>query len=184
MADPNSGNTLGNKWDEGPSQPAGQSSNYQTGIPDNESPLRRKEHLIVNAHEDEGHIAALNQRTTSTEEIKPILPSHPTSALEASPRHGFLPMDEEEYQISFKRPLVAALFDACKRAIEYVTAHQLSWSPLAQPEDELKPGYVRVYSMNLVSRIFFGRIVVPIISVAKRKILRRRSNLACGRLVP
>ena len=56
------------------------------------------------------------------------------------------------YDINSTIGLTSALWDICKRCIEYVAGSKLSWWPLAGPEDVLKADYVRVYSMKFVSK--------------------------------
>lgn len=54
------------------------------------------------------------------------------------------------YDMFFTRPMAPTLLDLCKRLIEQVAGCPLSWWPLTEPEDELKPGYTRVYSKQFV----------------------------------
>ncbi|RYO92932.1 hypothetical protein DL762_001423 [Monosporascus cannonballus] len=54
--------------------------------------------------------------------------------------HGY------DYDISFTRDFASAAQDCFKRGIKHIVGARLSWWPLAEPEDELGHGRVRVYS--------------------------------------
>jgi hypothetical protein len=59
-----------------------------------------------------------------------------------------------DYDIIFPIRFISSLQDMCKTGIEHLAGCQLSWWPLAEPEDTLRPNHVRIYSMPFVSSKF------------------------------
>ena len=59
-----------------------------------------------------------------------------------------------DYDIIFPIGFISSLQDMCKTGIEHLAGCQLSWWPLAEPEDTLRPNHVRIYSMPFVSSKF------------------------------
>ncbi|CAN9155528.1 unnamed protein product [Alternaria alternata] len=53
---------------------------------------------------------------------------------------------EFDYDVLFTKPLISAVQDLCKRAVEHAAGTKLSWWPLTEPEQELRPNYTRIYS--------------------------------------
>lgn len=53
---------------------------------------------------------------------------------------------EIDYDVLFTKPLMSAVQDRCKRAVEHAAGTKLSWWPLTEPEQELRPNYTRIYS--------------------------------------
>jgi len=53
---------------------------------------------------------------------------------------------EIDYDVLFTKPLMSAVQDLCKRAVEHAAGTKLSWWPLIEPEQELRPNYTRIYS--------------------------------------
>lgn len=51
-----------------------------------------------------------------------------------------------EYNYSFSRGLLSAIGIAFKKSVERIAGRPLSWWPLSDPEENLQPGYTRVYS--------------------------------------
>lgn len=69
-----------------------------------------------------------------------------------------------DYDVSLGRNFTSALQDTFKRRVESIAGCRLSWWPLSEPEDELKPGHLRVYSMpsTRCSRGFYDDIPISL----------------------
>ncbi|KAF4983474.1 hypothetical protein FDECE_17298 [Fusarium decemcellulare] len=95
-------------------------------------------------------------------------------------------MVEPEYDISSTRGFFSTIEDCWKRAIEHIVGCRLSWWPLSEPEDELQPGYTRVYSMlfDMPSRKkqrFYDDIPTPLAETMFPKLAdARRSTQRSG----
>jgi len=59
-----------------------------------------------------------------------------------------------DYNIMFPKEFASSLQDIYKTAIEYLASCQLSWWPLAEPEDQLRPDHIQIYSMPFISSKF------------------------------
>lgn len=57
----------------------------------------------------------------------------------------------------FRRSLVTAMQDLCKKTVEHLAGTKLSWWPLSELEEELKPNFTRVYSQPLTESFCTNR---------------------------
>jgi hypothetical protein len=57
----------------------------------------------------------------------------------------------------FRRSPATAMQDFCKKTVEDLAGEKLSWWPLSDPEEELKPGFTRVYSQPLTGSLYKDR---------------------------
>ena len=85
------------------------------------------------------------QTRTGPRLAPPILPDNDWDIQEGESHRQFTKYPR--YTVSFTRSFWQAVSDLLKQGIERVVGCKLAWWPLCDPEDQLRSGHTRVYSM-------------------------------------
>ncbi|KAM5363807.1 hypothetical protein ACJZ2D_011841 [Fusarium nematophilum] len=122
----------------------------------------------------------------STAAVSQCIPIQPPQSDEPRSPKVDNTADNLEYDILLTRGFLPIVQDLSKRAIERIAGCRLSWWPLSDPEEGVKPGYTRVYSMSFAKssqrdQRFYDDIPTPLVETMFPKIIDVRSSVPRSR---
>lgn len=130
-------------------------SSMGSAVQHTQSSYSRQEKSQRNSAQDPGFGASISTPTSFTGAHSPLSePEEKVAPKQKNERPRGSDQQHVDYDILFDRSLMSTTQDLCKKAVERAAGTRLSWWPLAQPEDELRHNYTRVYSQP---RIGTGR---------------------------